>query len=63
MPSSHIHGVLKDMLEHGVARDMPSLSFAFTFHPDPLSPEIEFLHSNTIHRLGYKNSRRKVSSI
>lgn len=62
-PSSHHHRVCKDSLEHGVARDMPSLSSTFAFLTDLLSPEIGFLHSNTIHRLGYKNSRRKNSSI
>lgn len=61
--SSHLHKVWKASLAHGVARDMPSLSSAFIFLAHRLSPEIRFLHTNTIHRLGYKNLRRKISSI
>lgn len=61
--SSHLHGVWKASLVHGGARGMASLSSDFAFLAHCLSPEIRFLHSNTIHKLGYKNSRRKISSI
>lgn len=59
--SSHLHGVWKASLANGVARNMPFLSSAFTFLAHRLSPEMRVLHSNKIHRLGYKNSRRKIS--